>query len=92
MFQSRDGSSEAGDYGDDERRFFNANPFCGNRVRQSGTMANDLYVKSRWMFGGMSGPLPAAKGNERDEASASPKKKRRVAGSGNTKSANPALV
>jgi hypothetical protein len=22
------------------------------RVRQSGTMANDLYVKSRWIFGG----------------------------------------
>jgi hypothetical protein len=32
--------------------FFCENPYCGMRVRQSGTMANDLYVKSRWIFGG----------------------------------------
>jgi len=33
--------------------FFGENPFAGSRVRQSGTMANDLYVKSRWIFGGI---------------------------------------
>ena len=37
---------------DDNETFFSVNPFCGYRVRQSGTMANDLYVKSRWIFGG----------------------------------------
>ena len=41
---------------DDEqnkRFFFCENPYAGLRVRQSGTMANDLYVKSRWVMGGL---------------------------------------
>ena len=33
--------------------FFCENPYAGLRVRQSGTMANDLYVKSRWVMGGL---------------------------------------
>ncbi len=41
---------------DDEQNkkfFFCENPYAGLRVRQSGTMANDLYVKSRWVMGGL---------------------------------------
>eukprot|EP00984_Skeletonema_dohrnii_P005304 scaffold1860_cov83-Skeletonema_dohrnii-CCMP3373.AAC.1 len=40
---------------DDEQNkkfFLCENPYAGLRVRQSGTMANDLYVKSRWVMGG----------------------------------------
>ena len=36
-----------------KRFFFCENPYAGLRVRQSGTMANDLYVKSRWVMGGL---------------------------------------
>lgn len=63
--------------------FFNENPFCGNRVRQSGTMANDLFVKSRWMLGG----VLASKTKQRPN-------KRRVTESskGNSKASNPALI
>jgi len=35
--------------------FFGENPNAGSRVRQSGTMANDLFVKNRWIFGGIFG-------------------------------------
>jgi hypothetical protein len=38
--------------GNEEPYFWGENPYCGWRVRQSGTMANDVYVKNRWMFGG----------------------------------------
>lgn len=38
---------------DDSTSFFSVNPFCGSRVRQNGTMANDLFVKNRWMLGGI---------------------------------------
>lgn len=70
---------------DDNDTFFSVNPFCGNRVRQSGTMANDLFVKSRWIFGGkFCKPL--------NKDSSEPSKKRRVEGSGNTKKKNPALI
>ena len=41
--------------GVDPDLFFGENPFAGSRVRQSGNMANDLFVKNRWMFGGMFG-------------------------------------
>ena len=65
--------------------FFNENPFCGNRVRQSGTMANDLFVKSRWMLGG----VLASKTKQ-------PPHKRRVTESAieerNSKASNPALI
>eukprot|EP00970_Alexandrium_tamarense_P005703 scaffold933_cov190-Alexandrium_tamarense.AAC.23 len=39
--------------GEDTTFFFNENPYAGLRVRQSGTMANDLYVKNRWILGGL---------------------------------------
>jgi len=37
----------------DNNIFFGENPNSGARVRQSGNMGNDLFVKSRWMFGGL---------------------------------------
>jgi hypothetical protein len=40
----------------EEQPFFAVNPFHGRRVRQNATMANDLYVKNRWMLGGIFGP------------------------------------
>lgn len=70
---------------DSKDTFFSVNPFCGNRVRQSGTMANDLFVKSRWIFGGKFCE-PVNKDNSE------PNKKRRVEGSGNSKKKNPALI
>jgi hypothetical protein len=99
LTQGSDGSNKVGnninndvdDSNDDNSSFFNVNPACGLRVRQSGTMANDLYVKSRWIFGGVSGSLVAPRGLESNHSS-SPNKKRRVEGSGNTKEGNPALV
>jgi len=66
--------------------FFSVNPHCGSRVRQSGTMANDLYVKSRWIFGGVIG-----KPESSEPVSRLSGKKQRV-GSGNSKQSNPALV
>lgn len=79
---------------DDNDSFFDINPFCGLRVRQSGTMANDLYVKNRWILGGLSGPSQSfqEKGSTKSALSHPQKKKRRVDGSGNTKQENPALV
>jgi hypothetical protein len=35
--------------------FFGENPSSGTRVRQSGNMANDLFVKNRWVYGGIFG-------------------------------------
>jgi len=32
---------------------FGQNPYSGFRVRQSGTMGNDLFVKNRWIIGGL---------------------------------------
>ncbi|KAL7526115.1 hypothetical protein ACHAWF_001631 [Thalassiosira exigua] len=44
------------DDGDEEHAFFfGENPYAGLRVRQSGTMGNDLYVKNRWILGGTLG-------------------------------------
>lgn len=40
-----------------ENSFFAVNPFHGMRVRQNQSMANDVFVKNRWMLGGMIGPL-----------------------------------
>lgn len=40
-----------------EDSFFAVNPFHGMRVRQNQSMANDVYVKNRWMLGGVMGPL-----------------------------------
>ena len=33
--------------------FFGENPYSGMRVRRSGTVGNDLYVKNRWIVGGL---------------------------------------
>jgi len=77
--------------GDDEssNSFFAVNPFAGSRVRQSGTMANDLYVKNRWMMGAVIGSFdPSAKNKE---TTSSPSKKVKGASS-NSKSGNPALI
>ena len=38
---------------DDTVVVFAENPYCGDRVRQSGTMANDVFIKNRWMLCGM---------------------------------------
>lgn len=65
---------------DDNGPFFDVNPFSGSRVRQSSTMANDLYVKNRWMLGGIF---------DRQGSQPQHKKKKRE---GNTKSNNPALI
>lgn len=62
--------------------FFNENPFCGNRVRQSGTMANDLFVKSRWMLGGI---LDC-------QSKQPPNKRVKESWRGNSKASNPALI
>ncbi len=41
------------DYNDRHDMFFGENPNSGTRVRQSGNMANDLFVKNRWIYGGL---------------------------------------
>lgn len=40
-----------------DQTFFTVNPFSGLRVRQNESLANDVYVKNRWMLGGVIGPL-----------------------------------
>jgi len=37
----------------DNNVFFGENPNSGTRVRQSGNMANDLFVKNRWIYGAL---------------------------------------
>eukprot|EP00536_Pseudo-nitzschia_multiseries_P016379 jgi/Psemu1/69845/estExt_Genemark1.C_10960019 len=89
-----DNNNSLGDGDGDSSSFFSLNPYCGMRVRQSGTMANDLYVKSRWIFGGFSGPIRddiTASKKEADECSTG-KRKRVEGASANSKKANPALV
>mmetsp|Transcript_8962 Transcript_8962/g.21317 ORF Transcript_8962/g.21317 Transcript_8962/m.21317 type:complete len:397 (+) Transcript_8962:47-1237(+) len=70
---------------EDNDTFFSINPFSGERIRQSGTMANDLYVKSRWILGGKFLGSASRDGKESN-------KKQKVTGSGNTKKKNPALI
>jgi len=52
---SVDKEEEEDEYDDDDEPcfFFSENPYAGLRVRQSGTMGNDLYVKNRWIVGGL---------------------------------------
>jgi hypothetical protein len=50
---SQDDDDDDGDDKQDKQFFFCENPYAGLRVRQSGTMANDLYVKNRWVMGGL---------------------------------------
>lgn len=68
--------------------YFGVNPFSGLRVRQSGTMANDLYVKNRWMLSGIMDSFNATKPEGKNKAT----KKMRSHEDANTKSGNPALV
>jgi hypothetical protein len=67
--------------------FFSVNPYSGSRVRQSGTMANDLYVKNRWILGGILDVYDPAKA-EAD----SPSKRQKTTGQTNSKAGNPALI
>lgn len=80
---------------------------AGLRVRQSGTMGNDLYVKSRWIIGGLLTSSTSSstggsarslkkrkieiKSSEYSDEEESRKKKARRS-SGNTKKKNPALI
>lgn len=68
--------------------FFSENPFSGNRVRQNGTMANDLFVKNRWMLGGIVDSFDPSKATENMPS----KKLKPDGGSTNTKASNPALI
>lgn len=67
---------------------FSENPFCGNRVRQSGTMGNDLYVKNRWMLMGIIGSFESSEISKKESHS----KRMKTASSGNSKLQNPALI
>jgi len=89
IFGLYSGPDDDKDNGQDEDHpssssFFSVNPFCGNRVRQSGTMANDLYVKNRWMLGGVLDSFDPNVGT----ASATSKRQKM----GNRKQDNPALI
>jgi hypothetical protein len=68
-----------------ELSFFSENPFSGTRVRQNGTMANDLFVKNHWMLGGVIDSFDPTK-SQKD----SPNKKFKC--TGNSKAGNPALI
>jgi hypothetical protein len=65
--------------------FFSVNPFCGSRVRQSGTLGNDLFVKSRWILGGILDSFDQSKAKKD-----MPSKKLRA--ESNNKRSNPALI
>ena len=68
--------------------FLTLNPFSGMRVRQNGTMANDVYVKSRWIFGGLAGsPEKSSRADRHD-----PPPKKKTKSTTTTKKSNPALV
>jgi|UPI000581B5F9 hypothetical protein len=65
--------------------FFSVNPFSGSRIRQSGTLANDIFVKNRWILGGILNSFDLSKANS-DTSS----KRRRAAS--DSKFNNPALI
>ena len=78
--------SPAARSGDDEEGgttpfFFGPNPYAGWRVRQSGTMGNDLYVKNSWIVGGLfqggGGSNVPSSGEECAEPQARAEKRRR---------------
>mmetsp|Transcript_9211 Transcript_9211/g.10511 ORF Transcript_9211/g.10511 Transcript_9211/m.10511 type:complete len:388 (-) Transcript_9211:74-1237(-) len=87
------GVESSSDCCSDNLTFFAENPYAGTRVRQSITMCNDLYVKNRWMLGGI-----IAQPNKRnihhndlivdDVREYKTNKKSR----GNTKLSNPSLI
>jgi len=64
------------DYNDKHDMFFGENPNSGARVRQSGNMANDLFVKNRWIYGGLFSVITSEAGSnvKKINASSSPKK------------------
>lgn len=78
---------DASDEHDETLSFFSVNPFCGNRVRQSGTMANDLFVRNRWMLGGILDSYDPSKEKEGPGG-----KKPRTMAESNRKATNPALI
>ena len=65
---------------------FGENPFAGSRVRQSGTMANDLFVKNRWLLAGVFGKPMMVEKEER------PVKKSKTGEHQSSKRSNPALI
>mmetsp|Transcript_16004 Transcript_16004/g.28888 ORF Transcript_16004/g.28888 Transcript_16004/m.28888 type:complete len:392 (-) Transcript_16004:954-2129(-) len=73
---------------DDENSeiMFGENPFSGTRVRQSGTMANDLFVKNRWLLAGVFGKPMVIENEER------PMKKSKTGEHQNSKRSNTALI
>ena len=85
---------------DDKKRFFFCeNPYAGLRVRQSGTMANDLYVKSRYVMGGLfqSGDIDITQTKKKKKSIDKSKKRKESDESGSTrkkrrKGGNPALI
>jgi hypothetical protein len=72
--------------------FLGLNPFCGSRVRQNGTLANDVFVKNRWILGGILGRFQAS---SRRGAPAGTVKRTKVNdgnNGSNSKASNPALI
>jgi len=65
--------------------FFNVNPFAGNRIRQNGTMANDVFIKNHWILGGVLDSFDPSK----DEAVVPSKRSKNDQ---NSKLLNPALI
>ena len=93
----REEEDEEEDYG----VFSSENPFAGMRVRQSGNMANDLFVKNRWMVGGLCGQgilldlkEKSAKKQQQVNSAGGEKggEKKQKKSKGNTKKCNPALI
>ena len=74
------------DYG--ELTFLTENQYSGTRIRQSGTMANDVYVKNRWIIGGiLAKPLKKRMHDDDDIEESNFKRPM-----GNSKKSNPALI
>ena len=71
-----------------EISFFSDNPFCGSRVRQNGTMANDLFLKNHWILGGIIDSFDPTKGRGNSPS----KKLKGIEASSNKKVGNPALI
>jgi len=73
---------------------FGENPFAGSRVRQSGTMANDLYVKNRWLLAGVFGKPITVKNSKSAAAEETVEERpaKRSKKEQNNKRSNPALI
>ena len=84
-----DHDADIADYSDTDNVFFGENQNSGSRVRQSGNMANDLFVKNRWIYGGL------FSGNEQIEEKSEKKsieKKKKSKLSSKKKKSNAALM